>query len=152
MSRRAVVTGGAGFIGSHVCELLVSRGYHVDIIDNLSSGKRENVAALAKKMEVRTLDSSKPLLREGDTDKRTYYLVTGTLELTDRHGNRAMHIGQRGLATLTAPGPQVEWRGIDRVRFGHGLNRLYCDNRRGVGSRSAREANRGGTGRKSTIE
>ncbi|MDP2324598.1 MAG: cyclic nucleotide-binding domain-containing protein [Gammaproteobacteria bacterium] len=49
--------------------------------------KRENVAALAKKMEVRTLDSSKPLLREGDTDKRTYYLVSGTLELTDRKGS-----------------------------------------------------------------
>jgi CRP-like cAMP-binding protein len=49
--------------------------------------KRENVAALAKKMEVRTLDGNKPLLREGDTDKRTYYLVSGTLELTDRNGN-----------------------------------------------------------------
>lgn len=48
--------------------------------------KRENVAALAKKIEVRTLDGSKPLLREGDTDKRTYYLVSGTLELTDRDG------------------------------------------------------------------
>ena len=41
--------------------------------------KRENVAALAKKMEVRTLDSSKPLLREGDTDKRTYTWFPGRL-------------------------------------------------------------------------
>ena len=49
--------------------------------------KRDNLAALAKKMEVRTLDGSKPLLREGDTDKRTYYLVSGTLELVDRNGN-----------------------------------------------------------------
>jgi UDP-glucose 4-epimerase len=45
MTRRALVTGGAGFIGSHVVELLLSRGYHVDIVDNLSSGKRENVPA-----------------------------------------------------------------------------------------------------------
>ncbi|HMN07165.1 MAG TPA: GDP-mannose 4,6-dehydratase [Gemmatimonadaceae bacterium] len=43
MSRRALVTGGAGFIGSHVVELLLARGYHVDVVDNLSSGKRENV-------------------------------------------------------------------------------------------------------------
>ncbi len=50
----------------------------------LDSLKRENVAALAKKMEIRTLESGKTLLREGDTDKRTYYLVSGTLELTDR--------------------------------------------------------------------
>jgi CRP-like cAMP-binding protein len=47
----------------------------------LDSLKRENIAALAKKMEIRSLESGKTLLREGDTDKRTYYLVSGTLEL-----------------------------------------------------------------------
>jgi len=40
---RVLVTGGAGFIGSHVAELLVSRGHEVAIVDDLSSGKRENV-------------------------------------------------------------------------------------------------------------
>jgi UDP-glucose 4-epimerase len=40
----ALVTGGAGFIGSHVCELLLQHGYGVDVLDDLSSGKRENVA------------------------------------------------------------------------------------------------------------
>jgi len=38
-----VVTGGAGFIGSHVAELLHDRGHDVTIVDDLSSGKRENV-------------------------------------------------------------------------------------------------------------
>jgi UDP-glucose 4-epimerase len=42
---RALVTGGAGFIGSHVAELLVARGDDVHILDNLSNGKRENVPA-----------------------------------------------------------------------------------------------------------
>jgi UDP-glucose 4-epimerase len=42
---RAVVTGGAGFIGSHVVEALLARGDEVHVVDNLSSGKRENVAA-----------------------------------------------------------------------------------------------------------
>jgi UDP-glucose 4-epimerase len=42
---RALVTGGAGFIGSHVAELLLAEGYTVDILDNLSSGRRENVPA-----------------------------------------------------------------------------------------------------------
>ena len=53
----------------------------------LDSLKRENIAALAKKMEIRSLESGKTLLREGDTDKRTYYLVSGTLELADRSNN-----------------------------------------------------------------
>jgi UDP-glucose 4-epimerase len=41
---RAVVTGGAGFIGSHVVDALVSRGADVHVVDNLATGSRENVA------------------------------------------------------------------------------------------------------------
>ena len=40
---RAIVTGGAGFIGSHVVDLLVARGDEVVVLDNLSRGKPENV-------------------------------------------------------------------------------------------------------------
>src|ERR671931_2256487 len=40
---RAIVTGGAGFIGSHVVDALVARGDEVHVLDNLSSGRRENV-------------------------------------------------------------------------------------------------------------
>lgn len=45
---RTLVTGGAGFIGSHLTDALLARGDEVTIIDNLSTGKRENLkAALA---------------------------------------------------------------------------------------------------------
>jgi nucleoside-diphosphate-sugar epimerase len=44
--RRVLVTGGASFIGSHLVEQLVARGADVRVIDNLSSGKREHIAAL----------------------------------------------------------------------------------------------------------
>ena len=40
---RAIVTGGAGFIGSHLADALVARGDEVHVLDNLSSGRRENV-------------------------------------------------------------------------------------------------------------
>ena len=40
---RVLVTGGAGFIGSHVAEYLLDRGHEVAVVDDLSSGKRENV-------------------------------------------------------------------------------------------------------------
>ncbi|MFN7924278.1 MAG: NAD-dependent epimerase/dehydratase family protein [Bryobacteraceae bacterium] len=39
-TQRVLVTGGAGFIGSHLCELLLCRGYRVRVLDNLSYGKR----------------------------------------------------------------------------------------------------------------
>lgn len=43
MTRRALVTGGAGFIGSHVADRLLADGYEVAVIDDLSSGRRENL-------------------------------------------------------------------------------------------------------------
>ena len=44
---RALITGGAGFIGSHLAENLLTQGDHVTIIDNLSTGRFENIAHLA---------------------------------------------------------------------------------------------------------
>lgn len=43
---RALITGGAGFIGSHLSEKLLQAGYHVTIIDDLSTGQFENIAPL----------------------------------------------------------------------------------------------------------
>jgi UDP-glucose 4-epimerase len=45
---RALVTGGAGFIGSNLVDALIERGDSVEIVDNLSSGRRENVHARAR--------------------------------------------------------------------------------------------------------
>lgn len=42
---QVLVTGGAGYIGSHLCEALLGRGYQVRVLDNLSSGRREFLAA-----------------------------------------------------------------------------------------------------------
>jgi len=40
---KTLVTGGAGFIASHVCDRLLALGHHVAIVDNLVTGKRENL-------------------------------------------------------------------------------------------------------------
>src|SRR5437879_9766838 len=43
---RYLITGGAGFIGSHLSDLLIERGHAVDVLDDVSTGRLENVAAL----------------------------------------------------------------------------------------------------------
>jgi UDP-glucose 4-epimerase len=47
---RAFITGGAGFIGSHLADALISRGDTVTILDNLSTGSKENIAHLEGKI------------------------------------------------------------------------------------------------------
>jgi nucleoside-diphosphate-sugar epimerase len=49
---RALVTGGAGFIGSHIVEELLRGGASVRVLDNFSSGKRENLAAFRGDLEI----------------------------------------------------------------------------------------------------
>lgn len=46
-----LVTGGAGFIGSHIAEALIKRGDRVRVLDNFATGKKENIAHLMGKME-----------------------------------------------------------------------------------------------------
>lgn len=46
-----LVTGGAGFIGSHIAEALIKRGDRVRVLDNFATGKKENIAHLTGKME-----------------------------------------------------------------------------------------------------
>lgn len=43
MAKKVLVTGGAGFIGSHVADRFLAAGYEVTVLDNLSSGRRENI-------------------------------------------------------------------------------------------------------------
>jgi UDP-glucose 4-epimerase len=49
---RVFITGGAGFIGSHLCEELVARGDEVSVLDNLSTGSQGNIAHLEGKIRV----------------------------------------------------------------------------------------------------
>lgn len=65
---RSLVTGGAGFVGSHLCDYLVQRGDHVICLDNFFTGTRENVAHLLDKpnFELIRHDVVNPILLEVD--------------------------------------------------------------------------------------
>jgi len=95
MNYASVVTGGAGFIGSHLSERLLKEGYRVKIIDNFSSGKLENIQALLdnpcltiikkdlkkpaklmeiiKKSEIIFHLAANPEVRIGETDPKIHF-------------------------------------------------------------------------------
>src|SRR5258708_8332837 len=60
---RAVVTGGAGFLGSHLCDKLLAEGWDVLAVDNFITGAKGNLSHLAKnkKFKFQKADVSKPL-------------------------------------------------------------------------------------------
>src|SRR5262245_4470208 len=55
---RVLVTGGAGFIGSHVADALIARGHDVTILDDLSGGFRQNVPAAAAFVDGSVVDDT----------------------------------------------------------------------------------------------
>ena len=48
---RFMVTGGAGFVGSHLVKLLVKKGHEITVIDNLHTGKMENLKEVIEKID-----------------------------------------------------------------------------------------------------
>ena len=65
---KAVVTGGAGFIGSHIADALIEKGFEVFVVDNLSGGKREHVnpKAIFKETDIRDLPKMKEIIVSAD--------------------------------------------------------------------------------------
>ena len=65
---KTLITGGAGFIGSHLAELLISKGHEVVVIDNLTSGRMSNLKAISShphfrfiNIDIRDIASLKPV-------------------------------------------------------------------------------------------
>src|ERR671934_108826 len=127
---RAIVTGGAGFIGSHVADALVARGDEVHVLDNLASGRRENVPEGARLHEgdIRSdadavFDEARPeacfhLAAQADVrvsvDRPDYDAdvnVLGTiriLEAARRHGTRVVFASTGGAIYGECDGPASE--------------------------------------------
>jgi CRP-like cAMP-binding protein len=86
----------------------------------LDGMKKENQAALARKVSVRELDSGRVLFKEGDTDKRTIWIVSGTIELTEQ--NRTVGVIKGGTPEARNPvvpkSPrQFSARAMDQVEY-----------------------------------
>jgi nucleoside-diphosphate-sugar epimerase len=75
---RVVVAGGAGFIGSHLCDALIAAGHEVWALDNFATGRRENVAHLAAEARFHLIeaDVTQPLPADLPTFARIYHLAS----------------------------------------------------------------------------
>lgn len=64
-----VVTGGAGFLGSHLCDALLERGHRVICVDNLETGSLENIAHIrSEDFEYLNIDITQPFFIDGEVD------------------------------------------------------------------------------------
>jgi len=93
-----LVTGGAGFIGSHIVEELVARGEEVRVLDNFSTGKRENLEAVRDRVTIHEadiveLEKIRPLFAGVDYVVHLAALASVTRSVEDPVGTSAVNLG-----------------------------------------------------------
>lgn len=100
---RALITGGAGFIGSHLADALIARGDSVTILDNMSTGSMANIAHLQGKVEI----------REGDI--RDKALVEKLIENSDTVFHMAAALGVKNIMEHTLESIDRNFNGSEIV-------------------------------------
>ncbi len=95
---RTVVTGGAGFLGSHMCEALLDRGDQVVCVDNLVTGRSSNVAHLSERdgFEFLQVDVSEKLDVDGPVDSVMHLASPASPVDFDRIPIEIMQVGSYG--------------------------------------------------------
>jgi len=74
-SKKILITGGAGFIGSHIVNQLIQKGHHVAVIDNLSSGKKESIHPKATFYNKDIRDKNISKIFEKENPKAVFHLA-----------------------------------------------------------------------------
>ncbi|RDD62274.1 SDR family NAD-dependent epimerase/dehydratase [Ferruginivarius sediminum] len=139
MAKRVLVTGGAGFLGSHLCERLVEQGHEVLCLDNYFTGRRANIAHLLQKpnFEVIRHDVTLPIYLEVDeiynlacpaspihyqydpvqTTKTSVHAVINMLGLAKRTGARIFQASTSEIYGDPEIHPQVEeyWGNVNPI-------------------------------------
>ena len=105
MSRRAVVTGGAGFVGSHLCEALADRGWEVVSVDDLSTGVLSNLErARAKGVTAERMDITDPGLERVMTEAApqvVFHLAAiSSVQLCEKSPRRCGKVNVEGTARV----------------------------------------------------
>jgi dTDP-glucose 4,6-dehydratase len=95
---RTVITGGAGFIGSHLCERFLGRGDEVLCVDNLITGTLENIESLRKNDRFQFIrhDISHPLEIDGPVDNVLHFASLASPVDYLRHPIQTLKVGSLG--------------------------------------------------------
>jgi dTDP-glucose 4,6-dehydratase len=98
----AMVTGGAGFLGSHLCERLISEGYSVVCVDNLSTGTPENVVHLEGESDFEYIeqDVTLPVEIRGGLDEVYHFASPASPADFERIPVRILEVGSLGTQNL----------------------------------------------------
>jgi len=102
LNRRAVVTGGAGFLGSHLCERLLADGWDVVCVDNLLTGAERNLQAISGHPGFRFLDHnvSQPLVLDGPIDAVLHLASAASPVDYARHPIATLKVGTLGTLNM----------------------------------------------------
>lgn len=117
--RLVVVTGGAGFIGSHTVDLLISQGRRVVVLDNFSTGKRQNLARWMKPQHA--FDGAEPALEVVAADV-AHGIFAPLAAITAKHGpvGQIIHLAAQVSVVASVQNPLVDMQ----VNYGATLHVL----------------------------
>ncbi|MHB1561376.1 MAG: NAD-dependent epimerase/dehydratase family protein, partial [Isosphaeraceae bacterium] len=95
---RTVITGGAGFIGSHLCERFLAEGHEVVCVDNLLTGSRRNIEPLLGDGRFRFLEHnvSEPIEVDGPVDNVLHFASPASPVDYLRHPIPTLKVGSLG--------------------------------------------------------
>ncbi|HUE95478.1 MAG TPA: NAD-dependent epimerase/dehydratase family protein [Longimicrobiaceae bacterium] len=112
---KVLVTGGAGFIGSHVADAHVARGDEVVVLDNLSSGRRENVPADAEfvELDIRDRDAAR-LIRDRGFDLVSHHAAQLDVRVSVADPRLDASVNIDGLLNLLEAAREAE---VEKVLF-----------------------------------
>jgi len=97
IQKRALITGGAGFLGSHLSDALLAEGWNVIVVDNLITGRRENLTHLAKEPRFEFIEKDICLPFDvGKIDYVFHFASPASPEDYHAHGIETLQVGSLG--------------------------------------------------------
>ena len=121
---KILVTGGAGFIGSNVVDALINEGYEVAVVDNLSTGKKENLNPRAKfyNVDIRDTDSIQSVFQEFQPE--IVYHLAAQIDVRKSVANPAFDAGVNVVGSANLFKLAVDF-GVKRIVFSSTGGALY---------------------------